>query len=231
MSGADLSGTVFTDEPPIGYIPAANLTTGAGGIGDTYTAEDWARAIRHGVAADGRTLVIMPSYHFAHYGDDDLADLIAYLQSIPPVDNELGDRNITFPGTIIFGMFAYGSWSVNTIDHDTVGGDAPEMAVTAEYGEYLVNITSCTSCHGENLAGNPDAEGSPPGPNLTQGGELANWSEEDFITTIRTGTTPEGEPLSEEMPWIAYSQMSDTELQALWLYLQSVPGLPDNTGE
>ncbi|MEZ4658159.1 MAG: hypothetical protein R2911_11345 [Caldilineaceae bacterium] len=48
--GADLSGTVFVDEAPIGYIPAPNLTSGQGGIGGIYTDADWEGAIRHGVA-------------------------------------------------------------------------------------------------------------------------------------------------------------------------------------
>lgn len=225
--GDGLGGTVFVDESPIGYVPAPNLTAGAGGIGDDYADEDWERAIRHGVAGDGRTMVIMATAHYAHYGDQDLGDLIAYLKSVPPVDNELGPRRIAFPGTIIFGMLAYGDWGVNQIAHEEVGGPAPDAAATAEYGQYLVNIASCGSCHGENMAGGTDPE-APRGPNITRGGDLQNWSEEAFITTLRTGVTPDGRQLSEEMPWRNYTTMTDTELQALWAYLQSVPALPDN---
>lgn len=130
--GPDLSGDIFIDGAPIGYLPAPNLTGGAGGVGTGYTAEDWARAIRHGVGADGRPLLIMASHHYAAYGDEDLAALIAYLQSLPPVDNDLGQRQIAFPGTIIFGVFGYNdAASVTKIDHEAVGGDAPTVAETA----------------------------------------------------------------------------------------------------
>ncbi|MEZ4707825.1 MAG: cytochrome c [Caldilineaceae bacterium] len=219
--GADLSGTVFVDEAPIGYIPAPNLTSGQGGIGSTYTDADWAGAIRHGVGADGRTLVIMPSYHYAAYSDDDLGALIAYLKSVPPVDNDLGSRKLDFPGAIIFGVLAYGDWSVNKIDHAAVGGDSPAAEPSAVYGEYLAATASCGSCHGEELTGNPGTD-SPPGPNLTPGGALASWTEADFITALRTGQTPDGRELSAEMPWRGYAQMTETELRALWAYLQTL---------
>ncbi len=226
----DLSGTVFNDEAPMGYLPASNLTSGAGGIGAAYTTEDWARAIRHGVAADGRPLMIMSSNHYAEYGDDDLAALIAYLQSVPPVDNELGERNVPFPGTIIFGVLAYDDvTAVNKIDHAAVGGDAPDAAsATAVYGEYLVNIASCGSCHGENLAGQLDPNG-PQGPNITMGGELQSWSQDDFFTAMRSGTAPGGREINPEMPWQAYAQMTDVELEAVWAFIQGEPALSNNT--
>jgi len=70
----------------------------------------------------------------------------------------------------------------------------------------------------------------PPGqeiltPNLTPGGELAFWSEQEFFTTIRSGQTPSGRQLTEDMPWKHYSQMTDEELSAIWLFLQSLPKL------
>ena len=133
--GGDLAGIVFIDEAPIGYIPAPNLTAGVGGVGAAYSAEDWARAIRHGVAADGRAIVVMPSEHYAHYGDDDLGDLIAYLQSVPAVDNDLGERRLDFPGTIIFGVMGYSDVAqVAMIDHEAVGGAAPAADASAPGG-------------------------------------------------------------------------------------------------
>ncbi|KAA3660146.1 MAG: cytochrome C [Chloroflexi bacterium] len=228
--GEDLSGEVFIDEAPIGYVPAPNLTAGAGGIGANYTDADWAQAIRHGVGGNGRSLVTMPSNHYAHYGDDDFAALIAYLKTVPPVDNDLGERNIQFPGTIIFGVLAYnGVAAVANTDHAAVGGNAPAVSASAEYGEYLVNIASCNSCHGENLAGATDPDG-PQGSNLTMGGDLQNWSEDNFFTALRTGVTPDGNQLDSEMPWQNYAGMSDTELEALWAQLNSVDALPTNGG-
>jgi len=61
--------------------------------------------------------------------------------------------------------------------------------------------------------------------NLTPGGELGFWSEDDFFATLRTGVTPSGRQLIEVMPWKYFGQMTDEELRALWLYLQSLPAL------
>jgi cytochrome c553 len=223
----NLAGQAFVDEAPIGYIPAPNLTPG--GVGASYTDEDWARAIRHGVARDGRVMTIMSSNHYAEYGDDDLANLIAYLKSVPPVENTLAPRQIQFPGTIIFGVLAYDSWAVNQIDHAAVGGrDAPPVEATAEYGEYLVSIASCGSCHGENLAGNTPDSDSPQGPNITPGGKVKGWTAEEFALAVRAGQTPDGEQLSTDMPWAQYAAMSDTEVAALYEYIHTLEPLPDN---
>jgi hypothetical protein len=66
---------------------------------------------------------------------------------------------------------------------------------------------------------NPDA---PPGPNLNPGGNLTNWSEQVFITMVRTRQ-------SEWMPFESLNKMSNDELKAIWLYLESLPPLATKT--
>lgn len=232
--GNNLGGEVFMDGEIGLFVTAPNLTAGAGGIGASYTDADWEKAIRHGVGGNGRALVIMPTNFFQHYSDSDLGALIAYLKSVPPVDNEMGQRRIGFPGSILGGIVGFDEFThVNGIDHASVGRSAPAEGVTAEYGKYLVSIAMCSECHAANLAGNVLAEGEdgpPEGPNITPGGEPGGWSEAEFINTLRTGQTPSGEQLdSEEMPWPTLGQMSDLELQAIWAYLQSLPALPSNS--
>lgn len=223
--GEDLSGKVAVDEPPIGTIYATNLTAGEGGIGATYTDQDWARAIRHGIGADGRALGGMPSNAFAYLSDDDLAAIVAYIKSAPPVDNILPERQFSLPGTVIFGMMAYNTLPTSLIDHASVGGEAPAPGVTADYGEYLTLIGGCRDCHGPDLGGiDPEnaPPGPPPGPNLRPDGRLASWTEEDFVTALRSGRTPDGRQLSPEMPWEHYGLMTDEELEAIWLYLHGL---------
>jgi mono/diheme cytochrome c family protein len=221
----NLGGEVYFDVPGMLSIPTPNLTSGAGGVGGLYTDEDWVRAIRHGVGHDGRALVIMESKAFHDIGDDDLGALIAYLKSLPPVVNRLPERRIELLGRLMIGAGMFPPFPADQIDHTSPPPPAPMPGVTVAYGQYITRI--CTECHGANLNGAPFG---PPGqevptPNLTPGGELAAWSEQDFFTTMRTGVTPGGHRLDEEMPWKYFGQMTDDELRAVWLYLQSLPAL------
>ena len=215
--------------PGIATLSVPNLTPGAGGVGAINTDEDWVRAIRHGVGHDGRGLSLMPSAVWYYLSDDDLADLIAYLKSLPPVDNE---QPLTDLGPLGRVMLALGQLppeiipNVTVIDHYGPRPVAPKPGVTVEYGKYLA--LTCTLCHGENLNGQTVREGGNMyvALNLTQGGEMRGWSEEDFMTALRTGITPSGHTLIDFMPWKYFGQMSDNELKAVWLYLQSLPPLP-----
>ena len=102
---------------------------------------------------------------------------------------------------------------------------SPPAGETIEYGNYLVDISGCVECHGSLLSGgkHPDPSVNLPVPNITPGGELSQWTEKDFITAMRTGNTPQGNKLSEYMPWKGIGRLNDTELKAMWLYLQSLP--------
>jgi hypothetical protein len=69
----------------------------------------------------------------------------------------------------------------------------------------------------------PDPGMTIPSANLTPGGELAGWSEADFIEAMHTGLTPSGRQLDPEMmPYEEYHH-TDEELAAMFAYLQSLP--------
>jgi hypothetical protein len=100
------------------------------------------------------------------------------------------------------------------------------QGVTVEYGKYLVDISDCRTCHGQKLSGAqiPDPTMTGITPNLSPGGELGLWTEEQFINTLRTGITPHGHELDPEfMPPKFFERLTDDELKAMWLYLQSLP--------
>jgi mono/diheme cytochrome c family protein len=223
--GDDLSGKVEFEIPGMLTIPTPNLTSGAGGVGSFYTDDDWERAIRHGVGPDGRALFIMISKSYHNLGDQDLGALIAYLKGLPAVNHNLPERRVELMGKLMMGAGLLPPFAAHQIDHASPAPAQTEPSVTVAYGEYLSQ--TCMECHGENLNGAPFG---PPGeeimtPNLTPGGELAFWSEQEFFTAMRTGQTPDGRQLKEDMPWKYYGQMTDEELQAIWLYLQSLPKL------
>ncbi len=199
--GENLSGTLLTDDPILGTIPASNLTSGTGGIGKAYSDTDWIRAIRHGVKPDSRVETFMDDY--ATMSDQDLGDLIAYLKHIPPVDAEYPAMRF---GPIVPIAPAIGllTPAAELIDHGAPRTMDPMPGATIEYGRYLSAI--CFECHSRNLAG-----------------KLENWKQEDFIRAVRTGVLPNGKHLSPAMPLKTYGEMNDTELTALWLYLRSLP--------
>jgi len=225
--GTDFSGDYIINNPgKEGIVVAPNLTSGQGGIGASLTDEDWIRALYHGVNDEGRSVIVMPSLFFHVMSEDDLTSVIAYMKTIPPVDNVLPE---TSPGPMLYALIGAGPFaeemSGRVIDHNAPFAPASAEGQTPEYGEYLVTIGQCRACHGDELAGGQVSPSAPIGPNLTPGGELGVWSEEDFIETLRTGTTPHGHQLDTFMPWKFFRNMSDTELRAIWAYLQSQPAL------
>ena len=225
--GTDFSGDYVVNNPGAeGIVVAPNLTSGEGGLGASYTDEDWIRTIHHGVNPEGRSVIIMPSLAFDEMSQDDLVSIIAYMKTIHPVDHILPK---TKPGPLFYLLLGAGplteGQSALHIDHGAPFATAPAEGETVEYGAYLVEIGQCRLCHGSELASGQVSKSAPIGPNLTPGGELGVWSEEGFIETLRTGVTPHGHQLKDFMPWKFFRNMTDTELRAIWAYLQSQPEL------
>jgi cytochrome c553 len=213
----DLAGKMMVDEPAFGRLAASNLTRGRGGIAD-YTDADLERAIRHGVGRDRRPLVFMPSEAYGALTDEDLAALMGYLRTFPPVDREHPEPRI---GPVARTLYVMGNLPLLPVE--ITSHDAPRAprtpGVTVEYGEYLATIGGCRSCHGQRLAGdaNPDA------PNLTVG-SLGKWTEEDFFRALREGQRPDGSVIDpEKMPWVRSGLMTDDEIRAVWTYMRSLP--------
>jgi mono/diheme cytochrome c family protein len=97
---------------------------------------------------------------------------------------------------------------------------APPKGSTAEYGEYLISYQDCRVCHGEDLTGGKKGQLAPVGWSLRV---VKGWTQEQFITTLRTGVDPAGYVLSAQMPWQALGRMDDEDLAAMYLYLTSLP--------
>jgi len=224
--GEGLEGGTFIDDPVVGHLIATNLTSGKGGIGSEYKIEDWIRAIRHGVRKDGKSVIFMPSHEYNQIDRKDLADLVAYIKSVPAADNELPNTEIGLP---FRAMYLLGGeihlFPARLIDHSLPIPEPIESRPPVVLGEYLA--ATCTGCHGAGFSGGT-IPGVPPNwpaaTNLTKGGPLAGYSADDFISTMRTGVTPDGREMeSQFMPWGVFGQMTDEELSGLFAYLQSLP--------
>jgi mono/diheme cytochrome c family protein len=222
----DFGGQALLEDPVIGSIYSANLTAGQGSATAGWSAEDWARAIRNGVSPEGRGLLMMPSGEYAGLSDEDVGRIVAYLRTTPPVDRALPASSA---GPMARALLVTNQLplllTAEQIDHDSAPPHSVVPEASVEYGAY--QAMTCTGCHGKDLGGGPVPFSPPDRPqaaNLTPSGDLGGWTLDGFKTTLRTGVTPEGRQLDPlDMPWPLTSQMTDVELEALWLYFQSLP--------
>lgn len=218
--GDDYGGKMLSDSRAFGRLAATNITAGRGGT-SRLTDADWERALRHGVAPDGRALIFMPADAFAALSDDDLAAVIGYLRTIPPVDREWPKAEI---GPVARALYLKGNFPllpVTIIDHGAARRP-PASGITVEYGEYLATVGGCRSCHGSGLAGT----GEPDAPDLTRR-RLSSWTEADFLRALRQGVRPDGSAIDPtKMPWSRSGHMTDEEIMAVWSYIRSLPDQP-----
>lgn len=225
--GPDLGGQMFVDSGAMGRIPAANLTKGKGGVGSSYSVEDWDRAIRHGVGRDGRGLFVMPSEAYVYLTDGEMSDLLSYVASIPPVDREFAPRSF---GPIGRMLAATGQplFPVDRTEHDTSRPSTAPVIPGVERGKHLAKVSGCEACHGANLAGGKVAGADPswpPAGNLTPHAEgLARYDLASFSKAVQTGAKVDGSQIDPAvMPWKSYSGLRDEELGSLWAYMNSLP--------
>lgn len=223
--GEDGGGQVLFDEPGLAVLSASNLTSG--GIGADYETSDYIRAILHGVGMDDRALIEMPSAQYQHMRAEEIAPLIAYLQSLPAVDNDLPETSIEGLGRVLMATGLFPPPAAFVIDHDAVQPAVAASGASIENGEALA-AQMCVPCHQANLAGGPIAfDPSTVAPNITFHEEgIAGWTLDDFIAAIRTGVTPDGDQLGDAMPWKSLALLTDNELESLYLYLESIEPLP-----
>lgn len=225
--GDSLEGKVYLDDPALGKVIAGNLTKGEGGFGVTFTDADWTAAIRYGIRPDGTPLLFMPSTEFYFLSDADLAEVIAFIKSVPPVDHVQALSSVSLTGRVIMALVpAVSFMSAEFIPMEAPRPVAPEPGISAAYGEYLTY--SCRVCHGPTMSGGviPTFPSYyPPAPNLTwgAGSRLPAWEEQDFIHFIRTGMSHGKFVDTKYMPWGSYQYMTDDEIRAVWLHLQSLP--------
>lgn len=216
--GAQGEGRLVMDAGPLLRLIAPNITPAALGARG-YDADKIARAVRHGLRADGTPLVFMPSEDWAELGDADTAALVAHVQSLPPSANDPGRTEVRPLARVLhlFGKFPL--TPAEHIDHAPRTRDAPAAAATVEFGRYVAQ--SCAGCHSKTFAGGPPiAPGTPPVANLTT---LKAWKEADFFRALREGKRPDGSAIDPFMPWPMTARMTDTELSALYRFLQSLP--------
>ena len=221
--GPDLGGSPKgIDIGPLGKMCAPNIT--GAGIAVAYTDGELARIIRHGIKKDGRSVRLMPSEDLTWLPDSEVVAIVSYLRTAPNVERSNGVTNVGTLGKVLDRRDQF-TWDVaRRIDHNKVE-TPPAPEPTPAYGVYMSRL--CSGCHGEHLSGGP-IPGAPPSipipRNLTPDATgLGDWSFADFDKLMRTGIRKNGEKLDPFMPVDAWKNFNADEMQALWMYLRSVP--------
>lgn len=212
--GRETEGSVFFEVPDGSRIIAPDL----GRIAAEYTADELEQAIRQGVRPDGTSVVgIMPSTMFQHLGDDDLAAIIAFLQSRTPGDEALPEPRF---GPLLRAMMVFYSWKYDwtALAAEAIDAAAPRLDPAADgpplaHGRYLA-MTVCTECHGDDLRGTPD--GSTPSLAIS-----AAYSREDFGRLMTTGIPVGGRELDlmKRVAVSRFAHLAEPEIDDLHAYL------------
>jgi mono/diheme cytochrome c family protein len=225
VAGREGSGHIWADQD-LPWLVAPNITpdkeTGAGHWSD----DAFARAIREGIGHDGRTLFsAMPYQHYREMSDEDLAAIIVYLRSVPPVHNPLPTTKI--PSPLYYLM--------NNMPQPVTSAVNSDLSTTEKRGAYLVSMAACADCHtpqekGEPIAGMEFAGGfllhEPKGDvvsnNITPAASGIGYDNEaTFIQALRQGKVG-ARPLRASMPWYFFGKMTDDDLKAIYAYLKTV---------
>lgn len=221
--GEDFGGKVVVDHPMMGRWVAPNITRG--GVTKNYKSEDWVRIIRHGVKPNGKPAT-MPSLDFTWFSDQEISDIATYISHLPAVDRDMGES--TF-GPVFAFLIGFGENQVSAefLDHTTQRPVYPPSVSKAslDLGKHLA--TTCMGCHGTEFAGGKIAGGDPawpPAANLTfHETGLEKWTLLDFTQALREGKRPDGSAIDPIMPVSYTKNLKDTEIEALYLYFQTVP--------
>lgn len=230
--GQQGEGRLFIDDLLTGQrVASPNISPGPGNVVAGYQPADWERVLRHGVKPNGQPVLLMPSDDYSRLSDDDLASLVQYLRQLPPVPGRAAVLELPTSLRLRHGL---GQWqdAAEKIDHARPPEPAEPEALSVGYGRYVAQ--ACTRCHGAQLTGGRDDTSQPWAPSLApdlptatgsgnRSGMSAYADPALFRRLMRTGTRPDHSAVSRSMPFESLSQMSDLELDALQLYLRSLP--------
>ena len=205
------------------------------GIG-AWSADDFRRAMMEGRSPDGgHYYPIFPYRWYTGMTDEDLADLWAYLRSVPPVERRVGPHELPFPFDIRALLLG---WKLVNFHQGARVAD-PDRSPAWNRGAYLVNhLGHCGACHTPKLlgalflnfkflAGSEAIPGPYPAPNITPDltTGLGRWSEADMVRALGAAITPQGEPIRGPMAEYVESgsgHLSVADLAAMAVYLRSV---------
>lgn len=220
-------------ESDFGTFVAPNISTDPQhGIGG-WTLSDFANAVKRGVSPQGEHYY--PAFPYTSYSrmrDEDVADLFAFMQTLPAVASDAAGHRVSFPFTIRRGV---GLWKQLYLDDgpqvDLAGAGEEVLA-----GQYLVEaLGHCGECHTPRLAtgGLDTLNWLGGGPNITPGGDIGGWSEDDIAYYLESGFTPDFDSAGGRMASVIrnQAQLPAEDREAIAAYLKAVPAVGGEAAE
>ena len=219
---------------PFGTFYAPNISPDrADGIGG-WTEDEFVNALKRGISPEGaHYFPAFPYTSYAHATVQDVRDLFAYLKTLQPVSGRVRDHDLPFPFDIRRNV---GIWKLLFMNDALF---VPDQSRPTQWnrGAYLVNTFGhCAECHSprnflggivaaQRFAGGPDPDGKGWVPNITEKGDLSDWSEKDIAYFLETGLTPDGDNAGGAMARVIRntSQLSADDRAAIATYVKSLP--------
>ena len=227
-----LAGGFVIEEPGFkAYAPNITMDE-ATGIG-TWSDEEIMRAIREGFRPDGTIIgPPMPTPWYRDISDTDVRAIIAYLRSVEPVNRVVPKSEYRVP--------LPPDWGPPVVSVPDVSRDDP-----LAYGTYVaVALGHCTECHTPLVEGVHDFSRTGLGgnsyPNIFALGftvisanvtlhptlGIGEWTDEEIKRAITEGIRPDGRQMLDSMAFQYYRNMTEEDLDALVVYLRSLPPQP-----
>ncbi len=225
-------GRVITT--PFGNFLTPNITSDREtGIG-AWSLANFTRAMIQGLRPDGSHYY--PAFPYTSYNkmnNQDIADLKAYLDTVPPTHNKTPSNNLQFPFNIRRGLSV---WKSLYFDPKPWVNNQ-EKSANWNRGAYIVNGPGhCIECHTpRTLMGGLDTKqhlqglakgltgGKVPDISADPKSGVGTWSEGDLIFLLKFGLTPDGDAVSGSMAEVvkdSTSHYSKKDLKAVITYLK-----------
>lgn len=228
---------------PFGTFNVPNISPDTGhGIGG-WTQAQFVTAMRKGLSPEGEHYY--PAFPYTSYQrmrEQDLIDLKAFLDSLPPVQSRVPPHELALPyrsrATLAAWKWLYLDGRVFTPD--------PSRSDKLNRGAYLVEGPGhCGECHSprdflggvkadRKYSGAPDPEGKGIVPNITPHKTgIGDWSEADIVTALETGFTPSFDTFGGNMVKVQenMAELSAGDREAIAAYLKSLPAIPSSVGK
>lgn len=224
---------------PVGVIYSTNITPDPEtGIGH-YSFDQFDRAMRQGVSADGHPLYpAMPFPSFAKVSPEDMRALYAYMmKAVAPVAQTNRDSDIPWPLNMRWPLRL---WKLVFLD-DTPFRSDPTQNVTWNRGAYIVQgLGHCGSCHTPRGIGFQEKAMDQRGVNGVEflaGSTVEGWHaknirgvapQSDLVELLKTGRNAHTSSYGTMAEVVHFSTqyLSQEDLMAVGQYLESLSARP-----